>query len=175
MTEDLVPLTLALSCGGIFALFAAALGVFLIVLGLRSRKKAAQSQSWPSVAGEIIRAEVKQSVTTDDDGRASYAYYPTVEYAYRVGGHAFTGRRLAFGGVVAHKSQAQAAAELARLPVGTEVVVYYSPENPAEAVLERQAGGSQWGLIVGLVCLVIGACIACPLVGAVVRSLLSPR
>ncbi len=172
MPENFVPLLFALLCGGVFVLALVALGVFLIVYSMRSRKKAEASQSWPSTVGRITAAEVKQSVSRDDDDREHYAYYPSVEYEYQVAGQTYTGKRIAFGGTVATSNPNQAAAQLDRYPVGGEVTVYYNPEKPSEAVLERKAGGFAWGLAVGIVCLVLGACIACPLLIGVVRNLL---
>ncbi len=172
MSGNLVPLLFALLCGGIFILALAALGVFLIVYSVRSRKKAEASQSWPSTIGRITVAEVKQSASTDDDGRTSYAYYPSVAYEYQVAGQTYTGKRIAFGGVHASGSSSKAAAELARFPVGGQVTVYYNPEKPGEAVLERRAGGFAWGMVVGVICLLLGACIACPLLVGIVTNLL---
>lgn len=172
MPENLVPLLFALLCGGVFVLALAALGIFLIVYSVRSQKKAEASQAWPSAVGQVTAAEVKQSVSTDDDGNTSYAYYPSVTYEYQVADQVYTGKRIAFGGIVASGSSAKAAAELARFPVGGQVTVYYDPGKPGEAVLERKAGGFTWGLAVGAVCLLLGACIACPLLVGIVNNLL---
>ncbi|MBN1979605.1 MAG: DUF3592 domain-containing protein [Anaerolineae bacterium] len=175
MLGDLFPLIFALFCGGIFIVALAALGIFLIAFSLRSRKKAAASQSWPATFGQITKAEVKQSASTDDDGRTTYAYYPAVEYTYQIGGQTYTSKRMSFGGVVAYGSWAKAEAGLARFPVGSQVTVYYNPEKPAEAVLEQKAGGFAWGMIVGAVCLALGACIACPLLIGIATNLLSAK
>jgi len=175
MPGDLFPLIFALLCGGIFVLALAALGIFLIAFSLRSRRKAAASQSWPVTHGQITKAEVKQSASTDDDGRTTYAYYPAVEYAYQIGEQTYTGKRMSFGGVVAYGSRSKAEANLARFPVGGQVAVYYNPEKPSEAVLEQKAGGFAWGMIVGAICLVLGACIACPLLMGIVTRLLSAK
>ncbi|MBU1662097.1 MAG: DUF3592 domain-containing protein [Chloroflexi bacterium] len=141
MSENLVPLLLALLCGGIFILAFSTLGIFLIIYSIRSRKKAEVSQAWPSTLGQVITAEVKQSTSTDDDGETHYSYYPSVEYEYQVGGQTYTGKRIAFGGIKGHGSESKAAADLARFPTGSQVTVYYNPEKPKEAVLERRAGG----------------------------------
>lgn len=172
MPDNLIPLLFALLCGGVFVLALVALGVFMIAYSVRSRKKAEASQSWPSTVGQVIAAEVKQSVSTDDDDRVRYASYPSVEYEYQVAGQTYTGKQIAFGGVVATGNRNKAAAQLARYPAGGQVTVYYNPEKPSEAVLERKAGGFTWGLVVGIFCLVLSACIACPLLIGVVRNLL---
>ena len=174
MTDNLFPMLLALLCGGIFILALGALGIFLIFYSIRSRKKAEASQAWPSTMGRIVAAEVKRSVSTDDDDRTRYSYYPSVQYEYSVGSQTYTGKRIAFGGVTGYSSESRAAADLAHFPQGSQVAVYYNPEKPGEAVLERKAGGFAWGMVVGIICLLLGACIACPLLVGVVNNLL-PR
>ncbi len=165
-----VPLGFALVCGGFFCLIISALGIFLVASSIRSRKKAESSQGWPSTTGQVTLAEVKTSANTDDDGNTTYQYYPGVQYDYQVGGQTYNGKRLSFGGIVASSSQAKVAEDLKKYPVGGEVAVYYNPESPSEAVLVREAGGFRWGMTVGIICLALGVCIACPLLIGVVRN-----
>jgi hypothetical protein len=160
---DSFPLIFGLLCGGFFVLLILLCGAGLIFYALRSRKKAEASQGWPGTSGQISRSEVKRSASSDDDGNTSYSYSPVVEYTYQVGGQAFSSRRMVFGAVKGYSSPAKAEKELARHPAGATVTVYYNPENPAEAVLERTAGGFNAMLIGGIICLVIGLCGACPL------------
>lgn len=173
MSGELVPVLFANLCGSIFVLVLLVLGIYLVVFSLRSKKKAEESQNWPNVPGTVTQTEVKRSVNRDDDGNESYAYYPKIEYTYQVGGQTLTGKRLAFGGQVAQKNPASVQKDLERYPVGGQVNVYYDPNKPSEAVLERQAGGLKWGLIVGIICLVLSLCIACPLLISLIRNLTS--
>ena len=173
MSGDLLLVLIVSLCGGIFVLILLALGIYLVVFSLRSKKKAEESQNWPSTSGAVTLAEVKRSVNRDEDGNESYAYYPKVEYTYQVGGETYTGKRLAFGGVLAQKNPDSVQKTLERFPLGGPVTVYYDPEKPTDAVLERQAGGLKWGLIVGIICLVLSLCIACPLLIALIRNLTS--
>lgn len=174
MSADLFPVLFANLCGGIFVLALLALGIYLVVFSVRSKKKAEESQSWPGAPGMVTAAEVKCSVNRDEDGNESYAYYPKVEYTYQVGGETLTGNRLAFGGQVAQKNQAAVQKSLERYPVGGLVTVYYDPARLSEAVLERQAGGAKWSLVIGIICLVLSLCITCPLLFGLIRTLTSP-
>jgi hypothetical protein len=167
----LVPLSFALLCGGVFVLALAALGIFLVIYGARSRQKAGASRTWPSIEGHILSAEVKQTQSTDDDGRVRYAYYPAVTYDYVVAGQAYTGTLISFGGVMAKSTPEKAQDALARFPEGSQASVYYNPANPAEAVLVREEGAAKWALWGGIFCLVLAACIACPLVIGAVRAI----
>jgi len=165
------PLAFALVCGSVFILALGAIGAFLIVYGVRSRKKAAASQAWPSTEGWITSAEVWESRSTDDEGHVRYAYYPTVAYTYTIEGRSYAGKQISFGGVRGHGTPTKAQEALTRFPVGAQVSVYYDPTNPAEAVLVREEGAAKWALAGGIFCLALGACIACPLAIGVVRNL----
>jgi hypothetical protein len=45
------------------------------------------------------------------------------------------------------------------------VTVYYNPNNPSEAVLERAAGGSVLGIVIGIIFLLVSLCVGCPVLG----------
>jgi hypothetical protein len=54
-----------------------------------------------------------------------------------VNGQSFTGKQVAFGAVRGYNVPAQAQEQANRYPVNTAVWVFYNPQNPSEAVLER--------------------------------------
>jgi hypothetical protein len=74
-----------------------------------------------------------------------------VAYAYFVNGTYLQGERLRLGPRVLSSEAADARREITRYPVGSPVTVWYDPQNPADAVLER-GGGAVWieWLICGL-------------------------
>jgi hypothetical protein len=174
MSGNIVPILFANLCGGIFVLALLGLGIYLVVFSRRSKKKAEESQGWPSTNGTVISSEVKRSVNRDEDGHETYAYYPGVEYTYQCAGQTFTGKRLSFGGLVAQKDPSAVQTALQKYPPGGVVTVYYNPENPSEAVLERQAGGLKGSLTIGIICLVLSFCIGCVLLGSLVYNILVP-
>lgn len=165
------PMTFALICGGFFVLILLALGGGLIFYGYRSRQKAEASQSWPSTSGQITRSEVKRSSSTDDDGHTTYSYYPSVEYTYQVSGQAYSSKRMVFGALKGYSNPAKAEADLQAYPLGEQITVYYDPEKPSEAVLERKAGALSGMLVIGIICLVLSVCIACPLLIGVINAI----
>lgn len=155
-----------LVCIGGIALLLAGLGVFLLFFSQKNKKKAGASQGWPSATGQITQAYVWQSTNTDTDGDSSTFYYPHLEYTYTVMGQTYTGKRVAFGAETGYGNDAQASAKLSRFPAaGSPVTVYYDPQNPAEAVLERRAGGTTLMLVAGIVCLVLSLCSICGVAG----------
>ncbi len=159
-----------LVCVGLFVLAFGGGGVFLIYRTRKNKQQADASQGWPATPGQILEADVQHNVSTDSEGDRRDSYTPRVRYSYRVNNADYTGDKIAFGFVSGYGSDSKARAALTRYPVGGQVSVYYDPANPGKAVLERKAGGSTAGMIIGIVFLVLGFCIGCPaLVAILVR------
>lgn len=146
-------------CGAGVLIGLGLLGLGLIGFGWRSRQRAAASRRWPQAPGQITRTGVRESVSHESDGRSVTRYAPVVEYAYRVDQQTYHGQRVAFGAEAAYPSAAKAADALGGYPVGKPVPVFYDPRHPANAVLERRAGGVVAAMAAGLFCLSLGACL----------------
>jgi hypothetical protein len=169
---DDFPLIFGLVCGGFFLLFTLGGGIALILYSQNSKKKAGASLQWPSAPGSITISQVRESVSTDEDGGTSISYYPHVEYTYTVDGQTYTSKQVAFGGVKGFNDTARAQTDLAKYPVGARVQVYYNPQKPGEAVLERVAGsGAKTAMIMGIILLVLSVLIACPMLIGIIRNL----
>jgi hypothetical protein len=171
MVGNMFPVLFAVLCGGFFLLVLLGLGIYLINFSMRSKKKTEDSQNWPSTTGTITLAEAKTSISRDSDGDESVSYYPHVEFTYQVGIQTFNGNRISFGGVVGKNNQAAIQQSLSRYTAGSQVIVFYNPQNNAEAVLERKAGGFKGGMAAGIICVVLAACIACGLLVALISNL----
>ena len=174
MPENLFPILFAVLCGGFFLLILLGLGGYLIIYSMRSKKKAEDSQNWPSTTGTVTLAETRKSVSRDSDGDERVSYYPYVEFTYQIGDQTYNGNRISFGGVVGKSNQAAVQQSLTRFTPGSQVTVFYAPQNNAEAVLERKAGGFKGGLAAGIICMVLAACIACGLLIALISNFSSP-
>ncbi len=146
-------------------------GLLMLALGLRSRKKAEASKTWPATSGRIVRAEVRRVQFTDDDGSTCWRYCPFVEYEYRVGDQGYISHQISFAEKV-FTNEAGAQKRIAQFPVGSEVMVYYNPEKPEKAVLERRAYNTSWFIAIGAVLLAMGLCSGCLLAVALVKSLM---
>ncbi len=117
--------------------------LFLVVLvwvAKRVQQKSQQanavlqsSQSWPSTTGTVIKSRVEVrggSNTTHVD--------PKIVYEYQVSGQQYQADQIRVD--ARHRVfqvSPDAYAVVDRYPVGTSVTVYYNPDNPAEAGLER--------------------------------------
>lgn len=125
--------------------------VFLAVIYFMRRKMAAVSQ-WPSTMGTVLASTIEWRHSSDSGSTA----YPVVQYSYQVNGQAYQSYKLApgpeVGGTGANKV-------VARYPAGAQVMVFYDPQNPSDAVLERKAPAMwlMWLLLVVFDCALCGA------------------
>ncbi len=135
-----------------------AIAVFFIFNARRTKAQAQASQTWPSVMGTVAASSVETSHSTDSDGHSSTSYYPAVTYQYEVLGHSYSSDRVSFGFRVGSGSRTQAQAVADRYIAGNQIRVYYNPNNPGEAVLERTSQSSniaKWIaiLIIAILCI----------------------
>jgi len=108
--------------------------IFLGVIFFMRRRMATVSQ-WPSTMGTVMMSRVESRSSSD-----GYTDYPVVQYSYQVGGQAYQSYKLAPGPEVGGTGAGKV---VARYPAGAQVMVFYNPQNPSEAVLETKAP-AQW-------------------------------
>jgi hypothetical protein len=137
-----------------------AIGIGLIFLHRRNKRKTEESLSWPATIGTVSESTVKQGssvlMSSDENGESSPVYTAEVSYSYQVGGVEYTSKRVTFGGSKSYSKRESAEKEAALYPVGTQLTVYYNPKNPKEAVLDRTAKGSNMVLGMGIMFIIIG-------------------
>ena len=120
-------------------------GAAMAAIWLYLRKKAKATGQWPSTRGRVVASDIyrradTESATGGDDVR--------VAYDYAVGGATLHGNRISLSG----SGSGTTKAIFARYQPGTEVDVFYDPNKPASAVLERKLPGNV------LVLLIVGTC-----------------
>ncbi len=138
--------------GGLGFAFIIVNAVFLGILYFTRRKMDAVAK-WSYVMGTV-----KISTTEYRDSGDSGAYYPVVHYSYQVGGQPYEGYRIAPGGEVGGIGAGKVAA---RYPVGAHVQVFYNPQNPSEAFLEKKAH-SQIIMWIVLIVVDLSLCVFAP-------------
>ena len=109
--------------------------IFLAIIFFTRRRMNIVSK-WPSVTGTVLTSMLE--VRNSEDGTVNY---PLVQYGYQVGGQTFQGSRIAPGMEVGGSGAGKV---IARYPVGTQVPVFYNPQNPSDAVLEHKAPAQFW-------------------------------
>ncbi len=132
----------------IFSLFAV-IGGGIVYLGYLSYVKSQASKSWPTTQGSVVSSEVTAHRSRSKKGHHRTTYGANVRYEYTVNGVQYSSDKISFGEYRTH-SRGPAQATVDRYPPGAEVVVYYNPDQPEEAVLEPgKMGGIMILFIVG--------------------------
>ncbi len=129
--------------------------IFLGIIYFMRRRMAVVS-TWPSTMGTVITSFLEQR----SDSEGGTTNYPVVQYSYQVGGQTYQSSKRAPGMEVGGTG---AGSVVARYPAGAQVMVFYDPQNPSDAVLERKAP-AQWLMWLLLIVFDCALCGAIPLV-----------
>ena len=89
-----------------------------------------ESSDWQKSTGLVV------SSTSVPGTLVSFVSYPEVEYTYTVKEQRYKSQNLAWGSAY-RLTRTGAAQAAARYPVGTQVDIYYDPDAPSDAVLDR--------------------------------------
>ena len=130
--------------------------IFLGILFFMRRRMAAVSQ-WPSTMGTVSASYLERRHSSSDSGSTNY---PVVQYSYQVSGQSYQSTKLAPGPEVGGTGAGKV---VARYPTGAQVMVFYNPQNPSDAVLETKAP-AQWILWLILIIFDVVLCGVIPIV-----------
>ena len=148
-------MTLLLTAGILVFVLFILNAIFLGIIFFMRRKMAAVSQ-WPSTMGVVQMSTIEQRSSSE----GGYTDYPVVQYSYQIGGQAYQSMKLAPGPEVGGTGARKV---VARYPAGAQVMVFYNPQNPSEAVLERKAP-AQWVMWLILVIFDCALCGVIPII-----------
>jgi len=113
-----------------------AVAVGLVLFGLFALRETSRSRGWLETDGRVVSSTVHEFA-----GKVGTTYRPMVIYSYAVGAVRFMSSRVAFHAVNSADRE-DAARAAARYPAGATVPVFYDPQDPEQAVLER--GRNPW-------------------------------
>ena len=130
--------------------------IFLGIIFFMRRQMAAVSQ-WPSTMGTVHASYLERRSSSSDSGSTNY---PVVQYSYQVSGQAYQGTKLAPGPEVGGTGAGKV---VARYPAGAQVMVFYNPQNPSDAVLETKAP-AQWLMWLILIIFDVALCGVIPII-----------
>jgi len=125
-----------LTPNNLFPLVFIIIGLIMFFIYFRNLAKVRASQAWPAVQGTVAASWVRRKQSTDDDGSISESFYPEIQYTYQVMGMEYQGDKIAFG-PKSGGNRTKAEKAIAKYPTGANVTVYYQPDKPETAVLER--------------------------------------
>jgi hypothetical protein len=121
---------------GFGILFGLSLGALAAWFVFRDRRRARAARAWPATSGRIVTSSVEEKRLPGD--RPNVRFAPRVAYEYEVEGRRYQSERIAFRDVFWSLAPQGPAAQVARYPEGAAVTVYYDPQRPQDAVLERE-------------------------------------
>ncbi len=107
-----------------------AVGVAGVTSWRRTMKRSRASLSWPTVQGRVLASDVLTRYS--DQSRYDRA---SVLYQYVVGGTTYSSDTVFHSAVRLSGNIQRARETVSRYPVGSEVRVYYDPDDPEAAVL----------------------------------------
>lgn len=114
--------------------------------------KARASATWPATEGEVIESHLDRHRSR----KKKTTYSATVIYRYEVDGADFEGDEV-WAGQYSSSSRSGMQKIVSQYPVGANVSVYYSPDDPAEAVLQPGAFTSSYLVFgAGMLFVVVG-------------------
>lgn len=108
--------------------------IFLAIIFFTQRKMNAV-QGWSSAMGTVLASYLERRHSNDGSTN-----YPVVQYSYQVGGQTYQGAKIAPGMEVGGTGAGRV---VEKYPEGAQVMVFYDPNNPSDAVLEKKAP-AQW-------------------------------
>ncbi|MEO6741275.1 MAG: DUF3592 domain-containing protein [Chthoniobacteraceae bacterium] len=121
--------------------FAVFFGGFIAIIVTVKMREVRAAARWPSVLGEIISSKSSaKTVTThhatsdENEDKVEKRNFARITYRYTVGGKQYTCSRLSIGEDLGNDD---VRGKLERYPKGRTVEVFYNPEKPGKAVLER--------------------------------------
>jgi hypothetical protein len=128
----------------LFVTLAAGMGVAILLFALVLQRQVRATQEWGTAQGRILSSEseaYRAWTSNGESDRKRTFYRASVAYAYQVGGQEYINDRVSLGGEMSWSSPGYLRRLLERYPEGSMVTVYYNPDDPGEAALERRASG----------------------------------
>jgi hypothetical protein len=127
-----------------------AIGVVLLVAGFLMTRTPGKSSHWPTTTGQILASMIQYRRKSG----GGHSPYPLVLYTYQVEGQHYQSQRIYFGVPVGGSAMTGV---IKKYPVGAQVPVYYNPQNPADAVLERSIPMAKFLGFIGVIMIVVAA------------------
>lgn len=152
-TDTLATLIVVGAIGGSILL----LNAILLASIFFTQRRAGAARNWPTAFGTILESALEERRRSNNRG---WVNYPRVIYTYNVSGRSYTGNRIAPGMEVGGTG---APGVIAKYPPGSQVKVYYNPQDPSDAVLETNMPASVKILWLVLVVSNLMLCPAIPL------------
>ena len=121
----------------------------LLTLAIQLHVVASGAQEWSTTTGLVVASYIRKTgVGNAAEAGDTDSYAPVVRYEYRIGSDPYAGSKIGFGDLFynwySSKSRVQA------FPKGSSVIVYFDPQDPNSAVLDRTYPSVAIAMLVGI-------------------------
>lgn len=149
--------------GIVFTIFLLAIALYLFFGAYMDLREYNDSQDWTTTDG-VVRVVAVRTLVDDDD----VFYVPDIQYDYEVDNVIYENDRLSFDNRPYEQEENALEAAQEDYEVGQTVTVYYNPDDPEQAVLERT---TNWSAVILLSAAGVGFVLFSILIGfSVYRS-----
>lgn len=132
---------------GVILLVGIVFGLFAVVAAPLEMLKMADAETWPSRKGVIKTSSV---VREPGFWKRGPFWHADICGTYKDNGESFCISRVRYGDFRFRGDKAGSRETAAKYPVGREVDVYYSPDNPKETTLEPHASWQEMTVLLSL-------------------------
>ena len=140
----------------VFAFAFLGFGLLLVGISWFSIRDGFTSSSWYHAQGTVLSSQVDTEEHTDSNGRTTYTYIPAIKYQYNVDSTTFTAHQVQFS-ANQYNYFGDAERIVSQYPTGSDVTVYYAPDDHSHSVLLPGVAGSSFiGMGVGILFAAIG-------------------
>ena len=150
----------------LFCLAFMGIGIGMLVKLVKNFSKARHSKNWLSTSGKIIRSELDAQTRADENGYETTTYIANVIFQYVVNDSTFEGDCINFDYGIRTSNKHLEKLVVEQYPVGRQVRVYYDPDDPQQAVLEKRVDRVFTTILVSSVFILIGVIVALVSLGA---------
>ena len=134
---SMIEMTLSTIVVFIIILFFAVAGGYMLYKLLKNIVLYLQSKRWMRTEGQILFAGVDSQTSIEVDGPHT-TYQAKVIYRYTVSGNTYDHNQIAFNSDLRTENYQKQAEIASQYAPGEAVTVYYNPNHPENAIIERK-------------------------------------
>jgi hypothetical protein len=116
-----------------FLHFVAGAAFLLLGIAISDIPTMIESAQWPTTEGTIVKSRLVGTSVRGWDGDYFTETNAHIQYQYRVNGISYSSSAV---NSIKSPFPLYSSSYVSRYPLGEDVIVYYNPKNPSEAVLE---------------------------------------
>lgn len=121
----------------LYILIAFCIGFIVILLGVYLAIKSHNTKKWHKTTGVILKSEIEKSSTMAGYDGESQSFKASIEYKYKVDNQEYTSKRVFYGDKISQPFPFKSKSLIKPYSKNAEVIVYYNPLKPKEAVLQK--------------------------------------